>query len=898
MALASGTRFGPYEIADQIGKGGMGEVYRATDMTLDRDVAIKVLPESFASDADRVARFEQEAKILASLNHANIAQIHGLEKADNTTAIVMELVEGPTLADRIEQGPIPPDEALNIAMQIADGLEAAHEQGIVHRDLKPANIKLRPDGTVKVLDFGIAKAFEPLSGLSGPQSPVMTTPVTQAGIILGTAAYMSPEQARGKFIDQRTDIWAFGCVLYEMLTGQPAFGGEDVPITLARVLAHDTDMDSLPAMISPAVSQTLRLCLQKDPKQRVADIRDVKLAFQGAFDTSLPLTAEVVAQPIWRRALPVAAALVVGGLVVGLGAWGTLRPEPAAVARFDYDLPVDHNLRNTGRPIMALSPDGRRFVYNTFAGLYLRTIGELEAQLIPGTDEDLLNPFFSPDGQSIAYYVFGAGQLKRIAISGGAPVVIASGLTNLDGASWGADGTILFGQPEGIFRVSSNGGTPELIISGEGKRVYGPRYLPGGDGVLFSLGALTAGGWNAADIVVATLSTGERTVLIEGGSDAHYLPTGHLVYALEDGLFAIAFDVDDLSVSGGPVPVVQGVMRANNDATGAANFAVAHSGTLVYVRGDSSTVGGGLRSLVWVDREGRQEPIDVPPRSYVYAQLSPDGTRIVLDIRDQENDTWIWDLARQTLQRLTFDAARNRGAVWSPDGVRVAFSREIDGSEEIYWQAADGSGTAEALTEGSGVPMFPVDITPDGTTLLYTTSDLPRDTFMIPVAGPATTATPLLDGIASEGAPTVSPDGRWLAYTSDESGDYEVYVRPFPDIDTGRWQISTAGGMHPHWSRDGTELFYMVQQVSSVAMMAVSVESGSTFTPGAPQTLFDGPYYNSGGEVAGPDGFDVSLDGQRFLMITDVEAGLGIEQPEIIIVQNWVVELNRLVPTE
>ena len=899
MALEIGTRFGAYEVTGDLGVGGMGEVYRAKDTTLDRDVALKVLPESLRADESRVARFEQEAKTLASLNHANIAQIHGLERVGGKTAIVMELVEGPTLADRIAQNPIPPDEALNIAMQIADGLEAAHERGIVHRDLKPSNIKLKPDGTVKILDFGIAKAFDPHALVTGSQAPVMTTPVTQAGIILGTAAYMSPEQARGKGVDQRTDIWAFGCVLYEMLTGQPAFGGEDVPLTLARVLAHDTNMDSMPAAISPAVRQTLELCLRKDPRKRVADIRDVKLALQGEFDVGALAAAEIRAatkSPV-QRAVPLVAAMLIGAVLVAGAGWA-LWPEapPPRVNRFAFALPEGQGFRFPDYSAIDLSPDGRAFVYNSADGLHIRDMGALQDRVVPGTQEALVEPTFSPDGQWLAYFT--SNSIKRIATTGGAAVVVAGALAQPipSGLHWERDGTLLYSLPDGIYRVPATGGTPERIVEArDGEYYYGPQLLPDRDKLLFEVGR--SGGGTAADtdqIVTQSLSTGERTVLVSGGADAHYLPTGQLVYAFGNSLFGMSFDPDTATVSGGAVPLLQGVSRAANNQP-SANFAVADDGTLVYVAGGIGT--SGLRTLVWVDRDGSQEPIGVPPRGIQYAQLSPDGTRVVLDIRDQENDTWVWDLERKTLQRLTFDPARNRGAVWSPDSKRVAFSREIDGSEEIWWQAADGSGAAEQLTKDSGAAVFPTDITPDGSTLLYALSDLPRDTFKVSIAEAPAKGEPLLNGPASEGSPTVSPDGRWLAYTSDESGQYEVYVRPFPDVATGRWQISTAGGFAPHWSPVGNELFYLVQQADSVALMGVPVESGSTFRPGSPKMLFQGPFFNGGGAVAGPGAFDVSTDGKRFLMIVNAASDTGAERPRIVIVQNWLEEVQRLVPT-
>ena len=476
MALANGTRLGPYEVIAQIGEGGMGEVYQATDTNLKRAVAIKVLPESLALDAERLARFQREAEVLAALNHPNIAQIHGLEKSAGTIALVMELVEGPTLADRIAQGAIPVDEALPIAKQIAEALEAAHEQGIIHRDLKPANIKVRPDGTVKVLDFGLAKALEPASALGASagqalsQAPTITTPaMTMAGMILGTAAYMSPEQAKGKTVDKRSDVWAFGVVLFEMLTGKRAFLGDDVSDTLALVLKFDPEWDSLPADAPSRIRQVIQSCLQKDAKRRIRDIADVSLALEGAFETAVSQVAEsgAVAQPVLRQRLPTAVlTAVVLVLIAGLVGW-SLRPatESRPVNQFAYPVPDDQPFRNTGRNVMALAPDGRSFVYNTSDGLYLRTMDELEARLVAGTEEPLAHPFFSPDGQSVAYFDVTTRGLMRIAIGGGAPAAIAHVGNNLDGAHWGPDGRILFGQPEGIYRVPAIGGTPTLVIA-------------------------------------------------------------------------------------------------------------------------------------------------------------------------------------------------------------------------------------------------------------------------------------------------------------------------------------------------------------------------------------------------------------------------------------------------
>ncbi len=888
MALSAGTRFGPYEVAGEIGAGGMGVVYRATDTNLKRSVAIKVLPESLAADRDGLARFQREAEMLASLNHPNIGQIYGLEQSDGTTALILELIEGPTLADRIEEGPIRPDDALDIAMQIADGLEGAHGQGIVHRDLKPANIKLRPDGTVKVLDFGISKALQPQMLTDELQATLASTPVTQAGIILGTAAYMSPEQARGKPVDQRADIWAFGCLLYEMLTGQPAFGGEDFTVTLARVLERDTDLDALPAGVSPAVRQTIELCLQKDVRRRVADIRDVRLALDGAFETVSPLAAgaDAAAQPIWRRPLPVAAAAILAtGLVAGLTAWNLWpTPEPQPLIRFDYELPEGRLFQNPTRSVIALSPDGRHFVYLAQEGLYLREMGELEARLIAGMEEAGGTPFFSPDGQSVAAFGFD-NEMRRISINGGA----ASTITDIGapfGASWGPDDTILYGQAEGIMRVSANGGTAELVIPAEiNERLHGPELLPDGDSVLFSIG--TTGNWDTAQIVAESLSTGERTELIDGGSDAHYLSTGHLVYAFEDGLFAVAFNPDSLTVAGGAVPLVQGVVRAT--ATGAANYGISNDGTLVYVTGGAA----GLRSLVWVDREGREEAIPAEISEYVYPRISPDGTRVALDDRTADNDIWVWDFVSETRIRLTLGENGGTYPVWTPDGTRIAYD---PGTGDIAWKAANNTGRPESLAAGllspAGTP--PHFFSPSGDALVFRAQSSPEtgnDIGMISVGSNAETIWLLREPYQERNA-ELSPDGRWMAYQSDESGRWQIYVRPFPDVEDNLWQVSNAGGLRPLWSRDGQELFFLEPGPPERLMAAAIEATETTFSFGSRTPILDWPYLGA----SGPGGrtYDVSPDGQKFLALK--EGGSEGTTQQIIVVQNWFEELRRLAP--
>ena len=838
-----------------------------------------------ASDQERLARFQREAEVLASLNHPNIAAIYGLEEADSTKALVMELVEGPTLADRIAQGAIPVDEALPIAKQIAEALEAAHEQGIIHRDLKPANIKLRPDGVVKVLDFGLAKALEPTGAMSPgmSQAPTITTPaMTQAGMILGTSAYMSPERAKGRAVDKRSDVWAFGAVLYEMLTGRRAFDAEDVSETLAAVLRAEVDWARLPEGLSPVLRTYIRRCLQKDPKQRVADIQDVRLALEGAFETGESQTVEPV------EALPAVVALVVGGLVVGVTAW-SLWPsaEPPLVTRFDYVLPEGQQFRDTGRPVMALSADGRHFVYNTSQGLFLRAMGTLEPQLIPGTGADLSSPFFSPDGQSVAYWDPAATQLKRIELTGGAPVVIAQVPTGLFGASWGTDETILFGQFEGILRVSATGGTPELVIPAEeGEQMDSPHLLPDGESVLFSVTTSTGPTrWDEAQIVVQSLATGERTVVLQGGSDARYVPTGHLVYALESGLFAVAFDVDRLEVQGGPVSVAEGVMRTVGPivGTGTANYGVSDLGTFVYVSGGATLL---TRSLVWVARDGREEPVAAAPADYQEFTLSPDGMRVAVHVLGNPDAVWIYDLVRDTTTRLTFESDEVGAAfpTWTPDGTRVAFGPPLS------WKRADGTWAVERLDDTAR--LVPQAFSPDGTTLVFQddVSAGEGDVGVLTLEGDRT-ATLVIDGEFSERTAALSPDGRWVAYRSNETGRNEVYVRPFPDVDSGRWQISTAGGGWPVWNPAGNELFYR----TPTAVMARAFETEPTFTPGALTQVFERPRVGGGANRR----MAVSPDGQRFLLLANApeNADGDAAQPQIIVVQNWFEELRRRVPT-
>ena len=673
-----------------------------------------------------------------------------------------------------------------------------------------------------------------------------------------------------------------------------------MPHILADVLRTEPDWSRLPKNLHPRLRLLLERCLEKKVRNRYHSIADVRVDIEKVLSDPQGVAvadtrAAVPARSMVSRIASSVVLVLAGAAVAGIVGW-IIRPKPvpATIDRWVYALPDSQAFRNMARTVLAFSPDGRRFVYNTTDGLYLRSMDELEARRIPGTEENLQSPFFSPDGQSVAY--FANNQLKRIGLSGGAPVVIAAGLTSalMDGASWGQGDTILFDQDTGIYRVSAKGGTPERVIEARaGENLGIPELLPDGDTVLFT--TVISSNWDAAQIVAQSLSTGERTVLIQRGRSAHYLPTGHLIYALGDGLLATAFDPDTLTVSGGAVPLVQGVMRAAN--TDSANYGIAANGTLAYVSGTDRTA---RHSLIWVDRDGSEELINAPVRNYQYAQLSPDGTRVALDSRDEENDIWIFDLARETLQRLTFDPGANRAPVWSPDGKRVASSRALGNAEDIYWQVADGSGMAEPLTNNSSelaLPLFPSSFAPDGSALLFTAGD--DDIWMTTIDGTAATSAPVLDSAAREGSPALSPDGRWLAYKSTESGTEEVYVRPFPDTQSARWQISTNGGSHPDWSADGSELFYLElggdDRAGTGALMAVPIDAETSFTPGTPRKLFAGNFAVIGGQRLV---YDVANDGQRFLMIKNAANSDEDSGGEIIIVQNFVDELQRLVPVD
>src|SRR5262245_4789521 len=885
----------------------MGEVYRATDTNLKRAVAIKVLPEALACDVERLARFQREAEVLATLNHPNIAQIHGLETSDGTTALVMELVEGPTLADRIAQGAVPINEALPMAKQIAEAVEAAHEQGIIHRDLKPANIKLRPDGVVKVLDFGLAKVMEPAGATAASlsMSPTITTPVmTQAGLILGTAAYMSPEQARGKPIDKRADIWAFGALLFEMLTGRRAFEGEDVSDTLASVLKSEPDCNALPADVAPPVRTLVQRCLAKDRRLRVAHISTALFVLNES--ASLVSAAPVVAAepvsvlprlPLWRRLAVPIAALIVGGASVGAGFWLATRPGVPRVTRFSLSrtgtgaLAVDAQSRD-----LTITPDGEHIIYKgigtTGTQLFVRALNQLELTPLTALGQVPRGPFSSPDGRWIGFFEPGTPvTLKKVAITGGPALPLCGFDGPSRGATWGDDDSIIFATAApstGLQRVSSAGGEPTVLTKpdrerGESDHLW-PQFLPGSQAVLFTITA-TTGGIDASQVAVLDLPTGTQKILMRGGSQAYYVPSGHLVYVAAGALRAVAFDLKRLEATGTAIPVLSQVATMPN---GTAEFDIARDGTLVYVAGEA---GARTRTLMWVDRQGREEEIQAPARPYSSPRLSPDGTRVALDIRDQENDVWVWDLASETLLRVTSDPGIDIGPVWMPNGRRLVFSSQAGGAESLvslFWQAADGTGKAESLT-GSRNAQRPSDVLADGTRVLFSEN-----------SGRAATATdvmmltlekdrrvqPLVQSPAADRNGVISPDGRWLAYESNDSGQFQIFVLPFPDGNGGKTQVSTTGGTDPRWARNSQELFYLAPDG---ALMSVPVERGPTWRARMPIKLVAGPYRTE-------FSYDVSPDGKRFLMIK--EGSPDQAPPRIEVVQNWFEELKRLVPTK
>jgi serine/threonine-protein kinase len=919
LALTSGSRVGVYEVTAPIGEGGMGQVYRARDTKLNRDVALKILPDAFATDPGRLARFTREAQMLASLNHSNIGAIYGIEESGDIRALVMELVEGEDLSQRIARGAIPLDETLPIARQIADALEAAHERGIIHRDLKPANIKVRPDGTVKVLDFGLAKAMEPASSV-GPQasaamnSPTLSRHATQAGIILGTAAYMSPEQATGKPVDRRSDLWALGVVVIEMLTGRPVFAGETVSHVLASVLTSNPDWTALPAGTPPAIRRMLRRCLEKDRRRRLESAADARLDIEEALAAPIgEARARSAGSPeaFWRRALPWA---IAGALAFGLtfvlawfAPWRRL-PAPTAM-RLSAELGADASLIPGIGPAGAaavLSPDGTLLSFaaqkNGAGGsqLYVRRLDQLKATLLPGTD-DASSPFFSPDGRWIAF--FAGGKLKKISVTGGAAVTVCDA-ANSRGGAWSDDDSIVL-QPTGsgrtgLMRVSSAGGRPEPLVDladGEATPRW-PQMLPGGRAILYTSSG-QGGNYADASIVLQQLPNGPRKVLVRGGYFGRYLSSGHLVYFHDGTLFAAPLDLGRRELTRPPTPVVEDVAGAVGN--GSAQFAVSDNGTLVYVPGRTA---GTDAPIVWLDKTGKQTPIRSTLADWSNLQFSPDGQRLALEISDgRQTDIWLYDWTRDALTRLTLESGEHRVPVWTPDGGRITFrwNQRPGDPANLYWRRADGSGEAQRLSVGINLQQ-PGAWHPSGKMLVFV--EAPPNTglldlMLLSVDGDEASGwkpgKPEAFPNALASAPAFSPDGRWIAYMSNASGRSEVYVRPFPGA-IGEWQISTDGGTFPVWSRARKELLYAG---SDNRIMVVSYDvRGDSFAADKPHVWADARFAPRARGLGGFGGrpFDLHPDGDR-VAIAPARETQGPARPDMLVfIFNFFDELRRIAP--
>ncbi len=890
----SGQRFGVYELHECLGAGGMGEVYRARDTRLGRDVAVKILLHAVAADADRLARFEREARILASLNHPNIATIHGVESHQGVLALVMELVEGKTLAAQLARGPMPLANSVRIAHQIADALDAAHAKGVVHRDLKPANVMITAAGVVKVLDFGVAKHVA-LDASGGPEShtATMTVPATQQGLMVGTVAYMSPEQARGVAVDRRTDVWAFGCVLFEMLTGRPAFARATQPDTVAAVLERDPDWSWLPTATPGAVRRLLRRCLVKDPHRRLRDIGDAKLELEEPGGDVLVHSG--TAPRRWRSSAGAIALLLgITAAVAGWAAWSLKPSDSRPVSRLSHVLDQDVSFTHLFGSLVAIAPNGSAIVYVAGNQLYHRALSDEAATPIRGTEGVPSSPFFSPDGEWLGYVDAAAGELRRIAVNGGPHVPLAPAPV-LYGANWESDNTIVYALDDGIWRVSANGGVPEQLVKIDtGELTYGPRLLAGGEALLFSLVKRAtmvgqATGWDSADVVVQWLASGERRTLVRG-SDVRILPTGHMVYALGDVLYAIPFDGAAMEVAGGAVPLVQGVQRAvrgSGGHGGSANYDVSRAGTLVYVPNFRSAGSEDLRLLA-VDRSGNADPLIDEPRNYWRPRISSDGGRVLVEVLtgDSRPQIWMVDLKSRIASPLT--PRESAYAVWTADGESVIYRGMRGDAVGLYRRAANGSGTEALLLEWPAASIRPDDVSRTGE-IVFSAGTPQNIGVLSPKSG---TVTHFASSPAREHMASFSPDGKWLAYTSNESGTDEVYVRPFPGSADIARLVSLGGGSGPRWAPDGSRLFY---RGASGDLMAVATTLEPRFTTGRPVALFRyaGVYRMSGTATA----YDLHPDGKRFIMVSEAEgAGDAGMRQQVNVVLNWHEELERVAP--
>ena len=911
-----GQTISHYKITAKLGEGGMGAVYCATDARLGREVALKILPERFVRDRQRMGRFQREAEILASLNHPHINIVHGLEEADGVLALVLELVEGPTLAERIAEGPIPVEEALRMALEIAQALEAAHEKGIIHRDLKPSNVKITAEGGVKVLDFGLAKALESeVSEQELAQSPTLTLEATQEGMVLGTAAYMSPEQARGQVVDKRSDIWSFGLVLFEMLTGKGMFAGKSFTETLAAVIHQERTLEELPRETPRKIRELVERCLRKDPRIRLRDVGDARITIgeclTGSAVTSEKAAPAAPARPAWRRLAPWAAVPLMAAM-----AWSA-RPDspiPAEqVTRFEVPLAENEVIYDWNRHALALSPDGTKLAFvsgneESKTRIYIRSFDRWEAIRVPDA-EYLIQPFFSPDGDWLGFSWATSEKhrkLKKYPLDGGPITTICDCSTSRPfGASWAVDDTIVFSCDEkgGLWRVSPSGGEPEQITELDQKahevshRL--PHLLPGGKEVLYTV--MRYGGdhwnWSHAQIVVESLETGEKRALIEGASDARYIPTGHLVFAREATLWAVPFDLATLTVTGPEVPVLEGVNHVigtghTNDETGAAQFAFSESGTLAYVSG--SVRPQRKLQLVWVSRGGQAKPLGVELLgASSRAVLSPDESTVAFA---KNGNIWTYDLERkvesiQTVRGFNFNPS------WGPDGRSITFTSNRKGRLSLFRKVVESSVEAEQLSVSEN-DQHGGCWSQDGKRFAfvqYSPKTL-HDIWVLSMEG-SRLAEPFLETPFYETHPAFSPNGRWLAYASDHSGKREVYLLPYPGPGGERVRISPNGGSSPAWSGSGRELFY--REGPRLMSVEITAEEGE-LRVGNPVVLFEGNYASTSPIRS----YDVTPNGQRFLRAVkplEKESAEALSRHlgnKVNVVLNWFEELKRLAPTD
>ena len=890
MLYESGTRLGPYEILSPLGAGGMGEVYRATDCKLKREVALKVLPQLFVGDAQRMLRFEREAQVLASLNHPSIAQIYGVEEAAGQRALVMELVEGPTLAERIAEGPMALDEVALLAKQIAEGLEYAHDRGIIHRDLKPANVKVTPDGQLKILDFGLAKA---LVGENEKEdnstSPTISLAATKVGMLLGTAGYMSPEQAKGKAVDRRADIWAFGCVLYEMLTGEVAFDGETITDKLAAVVRAEADLSQLPEKTPARIRELLHRCLIKDPKQRLQSIGEARITLEKYLAN--PSEATAAASPVeqmssrrnWQWPLAgLAVVSTIAAIVFGAMYWNRVPARTRMVRSYLRAMPNSSFLLTGSTSGFALSPDGTQLAYvaqseDGKAMLWVRRLDAAKAQMLEGT-QDSVYPFWSPDSKYIGF--FASQKLKRIEATGG-PVLTLCDAANPRGGSWSQQGVILF-TPNvygAIYQVPAAGGTPSQITTPNVEKRETtnrwPHFLPDGEHFLYLAGMpLVPQSMPSGNIRIGALHSNEAKDVLPAHANAIYA-SGHLLYLRGNTLMAQAFDLKKLEVSGEAIPIADPIQE--DLSTLKSMVAASQEGTMVFLEGTSTAP----RALLWVDRTGKK--LDEVPGHDTYRspRLSPDGTKISFTLSNSGFDVWDYDIARKVKTRLTFGSGGGQGdldSVWSTDGKRIAYTSIQNGQYSFRIKAADGSGNDEELLAGTDKTKNLTDWSRDGKYIMY--QELQQKLYYMPVLG---NRIPVLFQAANFGQAlgVFSPDIRWVAFCSTESGEQRVYVVPFPGPG-GKWQVSSGSGCMPRWRQDGKEIFYLS---GDSKIMSVQVRAnGASFESGTVRPLFETRLYRS---LNG--GFDVTGDGQKFILAYEI----GQPEAAITLVENWDAELKK-----